>query len=156
MSRRSGEVWQPVCHQGQKLLVYHNLFLGKTEGVLYVWLEDKTQKKVALCVPIIWRMSCGSHRQCLPAQCSNLASRITADTWPNKLTPIRAGIKEVRTNSKGLAKLGDGNRHPAQECQTAHQSAHEGSNCRNGMHCSPSSSPEFQFVTLQNKLILLP
>jgi hypothetical protein len=29
-------------------LTHHNLFLEKMEGVLYAWLEDKTQKMVAV------------------------------------------------------------------------------------------------------------
>jgi hypothetical protein len=32
MSRRWGEASQPVCHQGQMLLVYHNLFLEDRRG----------------------------------------------------------------------------------------------------------------------------
>ena len=86
------EALQPVRRQRQKLLVHHNLFFEKTEGVLYVWLEGKTQKMVALCVSITWRMPRGSHRQCLPARCSNIISRITAKRWPDKSTSICTGI----------------------------------------------------------------
>jgi len=62
MSRRSGEASQPVRRQGQELLVYHNLFLEKTEEVLYVRLKGKTQKMVALCVSI-----CGEYHAVVAA-----------------------------------------------------------------------------------------
>ena len=59
-----------------------------------------------------------------------------------------AGIKGVNTNLMGSAKQEDGSSPPfAWQRQTAHQPAHKGGNCNNGMQCSPLSPPESRFST---------
>jgi hypothetical protein len=83
-------------------------------------------------------------------QWRNPVSEILGERYHYQFRAICVDIKEVRTtNSQGSAKQEDESSPPsAWQRQTAHQSAHKGGNCNNGLDCSPSCCLQSRFSTL--------